>query len=586
MRSLSGICSSLLAGLVCVAATSCDQRPIDVFPESNLGTWRTLQALQSAGYNDLDGKSSTDIYGAASPSGLIHYDGTGWSEVGSPGEYGLDALSVVSAGEIYAVGFRKAYRFDGAAWHEFYDFGNYGFFWDVWTLDGSSVFAAGFGGVLRFDESLALVDSVYTGQLMTGIWGSSYSDVFVIGRYDSVLHFDGTDWASVSVGAGGRFEDIHGVGPDEVYAVGTGLFLKYDGTGWSPIGLPEGIGSVSAVWAAAADDVYLFHGPGGIAHYDGSGFQVMNSTTDQYIRAAWGASPDDIVAVGENEKVIRFDGSGWASVSGGLPSRASFLWGIDSQHIYIVNYSTVFRYDGSSVEELPRADDQTPISALWGTSPDNLVSVGRGGGIFHFDGSNWTRAAGGTSVDLHAVTGSGANSMFAVGNDGTVLRYDGSRWVVLREQPGSGVAYRDAWSAGGLLYVVGDGGTASRFNGAVWEALNTGEDLDLLSVWGTAADNVYAAGEGAVFRFDGSGWRREVLQPCTSCVSFYDYLTGNGPNDAWVLSDRVWLYHFNGEMWSPAGAALRDRLAGLWLDKNDKVYGITSYADRLDVFER
>ena len=263
MRLRSAFRFLFSTSVVCLAVISCDQRPLDVVPETGVGEWRTATAFKSEHFRDLDGISSSDIYGVASQSGLIHYDGTGWSELGSPNGVGLGALSVVSAGEIYAVGGSKAYRYDGSTWTNFYDGRGRGLI-DIWTIDGSSVFVTfyggGFpghsiGGVYRFDQSLALVDSVHTGSPMTAFWGSSQSDVFAVGYHDSILHFDGTSWTSAGHDGGAVFSNVHGVGPDEVYAVGSrSSLLKYDGTRWTSIELPEEVTGIAAVWAAASDN--------------------------------------------------------------------------------------------------------------------------------------------------------------------------------------------------------------------------------------------------------------------------------------------------------------------------------------------
>jgi hypothetical protein len=592
MRIPPAFTPAIFTSIICLAVASCDQRPLDVVPETTTGKWQTLYDLETEYYGDVDGISSSDLYGVASESGLIHYNGAVWRELGSPNGVSLRALSVVSAGEIYAVGGKGAFRFDGAAWTEFYNGGVVPL--DVWTQDGSGVFVAFYGGsfpgplrggVLRFDQSLALVDSVYKGYSTTAVWGSSQSDVFAVGYHDSILHFDGSGWTSFGFEGYPSLSDVHGVGPNEVYAVGPRTpLLKYDGNQWTSIELPEQLSGFSSVWAAASDDVYLLYSLGGIAHYNGTGFELLNSSTGQQLIAAWGESPDDIFAVGANKKVVRFDGAEWMSVSGGLPDRAMFLWGIDSKNIYIADIYTVFRYDGATIEELPRADVETPVSAMWGTSADDLTSVGRGGAIFEFDGSQWSRAVSSTTVDLHAVTGSGGGPIFAVGDGRTVVRNEGSGWVLIKEDPVSGVAYRDAWSSGGMLYAVGEQGSASRFNGVVWESLPTGVNDDLLSVWGTAADNVYAAGAGTVIRFDGTTWSREVLDGYVNRPWTYRHLTGSGWDDVFLAAEGSRLYRFNGELWSPLESEFGDYFVDLWTDENGELYAAGLREPRLAVW--
>jgi hypothetical protein len=90
---------------------------------------------------------------------------------------------------------------------------------------------------------------------LTAIWGSSASDVFVVGGEGAIYHFDGTSWSQmvlplgITVPTDESWTDVHGTGPNNVYVVGSRTLLRYDGTSWSPIAR-EVASSAEAVWAA------------------------------------------------------------------------------------------------------------------------------------------------------------------------------------------------------------------------------------------------------------------------------------------------------------------------------------------------
>jgi uncharacterized repeat protein (TIGR01451 family) len=105
------------------------------------------------------------------------------------------------------------------------------------------------------------------GNGLSGIWGSSGSDVFAVGRAGTILHYDGADWSAMS---SGTTEPLYGLwGSSDVFAVGhRGTILHYDGAAWSPMssGTTEWL---YGVWGSAGTDVFAVGDDGTILHYGG-----------------------------------------------------------------------------------------------------------------------------------------------------------------------------------------------------------------------------------------------------------------------------------------------------------------------------
>ncbi|ARN20663.1 hypothetical protein [Piscinibacter gummiphilus] len=75
------------------------------------------------------------------------------------------------------------------------------------------------------------------------------------------------------------------------------------------------------------------------------------------------------------------------------------------------------------------------ITALWGTSDDQVFAGTYDGDIYRWDGKAWSQdhdgsAAGNDSIE--AFGGTGANDVYAVGPLGTLLHFDGHGWTPLR----------------------------------------------------------------------------------------------------------------------------------------------------------
>ena len=83
-----------------------------------------------------------------------------------------------------------------------------------------------------------------------GVWGSTAGDVFTVGDYGSILHYNGTTWtlqyACYSASCPSELDGVWGSSASDVFAVGqAGYILHYDGTTWSA----QTNGATSYLWA-------------------------------------------------------------------------------------------------------------------------------------------------------------------------------------------------------------------------------------------------------------------------------------------------------------------------------------------------
>ena len=73
-----------------------------------------------------------------------------------------------------------------------------------------------------------------TGNPLHGVWGSSGSDVFAVGDYGTIVHYDGMTWSPMSSGTYNHLRGVWGSSGSDVFAVGDyGTILHYDGAAWS-----------------------------------------------------------------------------------------------------------------------------------------------------------------------------------------------------------------------------------------------------------------------------------------------------------------------------------------------------------------
>ncbi len=131
---------------------------------------------------------------------------------------------------------------------------------------------------------------------------------------------------------------------------------------------------------------------------------------------------------------------------------------------------------------------QTLMSSIWGSSPSDVYICGHtdtGPNIYHYDGDKWD------AIDLsdYGLRKGYRNKIF-------------------------GFSKNDVWIAGGLGHTGGyKTSELLHFNGDEWESFEFETRSELIDVWGTSLNNLWACGEGGiVFHFDGSIWQIDTIK--------------------------------------------------------------------------
>jgi hypothetical protein len=314
--------------------------------------------------------------------------------------------------------------------------------------------------------------SALTAISLNGIWGTSRTDVWVVGNDGTAFHFDGTTWQ-----------------PRPTH---------------QPI-------SLSGVWGAAASDVWAFHGADAIFRFDpaasswavsgvgtlaldvGDGGVVLSTVgaSELELLALAGSGPGDVRALatyadarksGEN-LVLHYGASdggtaGWTLTPldppGTHASRLLGMWIRNASERWVFGESGQL-YRLSDVAGVPPrvalvpVDSKTSVAlhAAWGIG-DELWVVGAEGTIRHASGGGaFVEVASPTRETLLAIWGASNDDVWAVGTGGTILHWDGKSWSP----------------------------SASPFDADSSRALR--------GVWGASADEVWIVGERTLLRSTG-----------------------------------------------------------------------------------
>lgn len=186
-----------------------------------------------------------------------------------------------------------------------------------------------------------------------------------------------------------------------------------------------------------------------------------------------------------------------------------------------------------------------------------------------------------TTNDLNNVWGAG-DEIFAVGDSGTILHFDGAEWNEM--DSGTDLRLYGVWgSAVDDVYAAvrtGSDGDPSllRFDGDAWAPVELNGAPAMFDVWGAAADDVWAVGwDGAIAHYDGADWTLEIVDATAS----FDRVWGSGTDDVYAVGWRTWnegvMFHKDGTGWSEVLGSEFPILVDVWGSGPDDVWVVAGY---------
>jgi len=274
------------------------------------------------------------------------------------------------------------------------DYGSY--LKDVWIVDEDDIWVVGYLEKTVYDSA-----------------GNSHTS-----WYDAV-HWDGERWEYILFGPAGVIGNgIYAFSDTNIW-VATGIIYHWDGHEWQRYHLwdmgilaPED-GGVNKVWGSSPDDVYFVGTGGSIVHWDGAGFEKLESGTEYGLGCVTG-TPDggDVFVCGgslhpgnlgsillhihEGQVETIFETT---SIDGG-PNDWGYIreMTIIGDTLYLIGAGrdwVAYNYKTGGYEEHMKYT----LSAFKGVGPvhiasqgyNDIVVVGDLGELLHFNGLGWYR---------------------------------------------------------------------------------------------------------------------------------------------------------------------------------------------------
>jgi hypothetical protein len=297
---------------------------------------------------------------------------------------------------------------------------------------------------------------------MQDIWGSSATDVYVVGHNDQnrglMWHFDWKSWTDVrlSTTQGGNIQGpidltaVYGFLSDNVWAVGQRL---YD----NPTPPPNFLDSSF------------------IMHFDGRQWLERKIQGGRLLNSVWGRSSSEFWTGGWTNKLYHYAGSVWQLDSLAVTAQADGFFQINafegnlSGEVFAIGNThynslakTVFYFFrkqttawaliDSFVVQPGQIENKWGYVNLWSSPSGTLYSCGRG--IHRWNGSTWTQLFDNPNI-LYRITGTSDDNIFVVGRLGTVLHFNGHDWYQYQQFANPDAVLGGVWTDGNEAFIVG-----------------------------------------------------------------------------------------------------------------------------------
>jgi len=508
--------------------------------------WTAMTSPTTNRLRAVWGSSSTNVWAVGDSGTILHFDGDGWSGVTSPTSTYIYGLWGTGSANVYAAAQGQVLRYDGTAWTEIDTIPSPPAYRAIWGSSASDIFVVGgLGRIVHNSGGPGWAEhSTPTSELLNYVWGTGPSDVYAVGRNGTILHYNGSVWSAMTSGTteelytiwGGRYNDVYAAGAD-------GTLLRYDGTSWIRV-TTNSTEELYSVWGSSSADVFAVGSLGEILHFRGRGFGVEHPTMTGFPAAVWGSGPDDVfVAVQNLSTVHHYDGRGWSAQSASSTFEA--IYGFSSDDVYAVGQDRIWHYNGASWSQVSQASGSW-LRAVWGSAPDDVFAGGSDGMIRHYDGSSWSTMPTNTTSTFYSFWGTASDDVYAVTAFGWIRHYNGSSWSMMYQVPGVNCGGVWGSSADNILVACNDG-VVARYDGASWSTASVGTSEDLTAIWGTSAYDVWVVGNaGTVLRYDGWSWAPVQSDTADYLVAIW----GSSPFDVYVVGNT--LHHFRGALSAPA----------------------------------
>jgi hypothetical protein len=470
-------------------------------------------------------------------------------------------------------------------------------------------------------EGFCWLNPLPQGNDLDDVWSVSATDVWAVGEFGAIVHYDGSTWSNIAGGQGDRLLDVWASGDDDVWVASQSDGVLHGGMkGFAPASVPDADADnadVKALWGSSADDVWAVGSA--IFHFDGHAWTTsMKLADDASLVCGTGAA--DVWVAGATAGatfVLHYDGHGWTRMPSSSDGDPYAIWCSGPNQPWIAGeYASLVRWDGAAWVNVPSPGDGW--MTLGGSGPTDVWAAGDR--VFHYDGHAWAEQSVGDDAFAFTdgVSGQGSEDVWLVGESGKRYHFNGKAWREVGDAMAGlpqGEALEDLWGAGGEVFagdldrdalfewngqgltpadpaaahayvgarayrVSQDGSGIEHWDGTAftavpwWKAPSGAPDLPApLAVWADTADDVWVAGVGTLAHWDGHALTLVVDEPVPAgpdppdTRDVLEAVWGTGPADVWAVGEdsdeEALAVHFTGHAFTRTVIAGVDELTAV-----------------------
>lgn len=360
---------------------------------------------------------------------------------------------------------------------------------------------------LRFEEDLR------------GVWGSSPSDVWLVGGKGRILHWNGLTLAPREAGTGKDLFAVWGRSSSDVYFAGDAVVLHWDGHALADVTPKSPAGAVyRSVHASPDGSTLVVAGDKGVVQRRNSDGTWKEEATGSSLDIQSIAATDTgiVWAVGTQGQALKLSGGSWSATA------------------------------------MPKASAKT-LRAVTAGPTGRLFAAGDAGYLAVTDQGTWTATLANDEQnrDLHALWAPTDDEAWAIGKKGVLMHYFGKKWLqedmagtYMKTASFNGLWGNTGPKEGRVAFAVGDGGaglvlTPPTCQGqptcaadATWQDFRAETVADVRSVAATASGVVFACGQAGL-----------LLRAADANAPLYDLaapVTAADLNDVTAVGEDPW----------------------------------------------
>ena len=563
-------------------------------------TYAPMDSGTFAPLKGIHGRSATDIWavGGSGCTGsnenpirsvLLHFDGTSWTATTPP---------------LYA------------GWSQLYTIN------DVWTSPTGQAYAVSdlshapikwnaLASKWEF-ETVMLGPGQHTDYRLSSIFGFADNDIYAVGYYGTILHYDGNAWTIQAQfePAGwlstNLLQTVWGPSPSAVFAGGNSgqLYrLLPPSSTWEKVNTGTWLGATNMIAANGSgdNDVWFVGGGGAIQHWTGVIDALVQHTATKTRYAISPAGSGQYYFAGELGLIESFNPSTATRQALNTPptivapwKAVAFAGRLWLAPLYIEGATGLRTWDGGRLTAHPvsaissggvaRAFRAFSATDMWLSYFDYATSMTV---TLRGDGTTWTDwrfpnvSGASTGILDVAKTASGSYVVLEASNDaGRPCFVTDFIPICVGEDA---VAYKYnalAASPNGEVHAVGQGGRVALWRNDAWSTSVIGSNGDNLTAVAATTNMVVAVGENgsAFYSTNGTTWQavsgitREVATPPTTPLQSFTAVThaGNGvfwaslnTNSAYTDGGKAFLYRIENGVASLVQGGMSSPINGL-----------------------